>query len=106
MVNKLCCHHEQQGAFAQINLLLKGLKIEFSYKKPIHDNLSELRECYNCIASMGTLKLDDVYCVLLMNTMNRHLGPIQQNIHSISSNANFSSALITTCLFEEDHLVQ
>ena len=46
MFEKLKSQHEQQGAFAQINLLLKELQIEFSYERPIRDTLSELRTYY------------------------------------------------------------
>jgi hypothetical protein len=65
MFEALKAQHEQQGAFAQINLLLKGLQIEFTYEKSIRDTVSEMRTYYQRIAAMGQLKLDDVLSVLL-----------------------------------------
>lgn len=34
MSEKLRSQHEQRGAFAQINLLIKALQIDFTYEKP------------------------------------------------------------------------
>ena len=106
MFDKLKSQHEQQGAFTQINLLLKALKVEFSYDKPIRDTVAEARSIYLQIAAMGPIKLDDVFAVILLNGMNKNFGPVQQNVHSMSSNANFTAKTIIEHLLEEDHLVQ
>jgi gag-polypeptide of LTR copia-type len=106
MFDKLKTQHEQQGAFAQINLLLKGLKIEFSYDKPIRDTVAEARSIYQRIAAMGPIKLDDIFSVILLNGMNKNFGPVQQNVHSLSSNANFTAETIVDRLLEEDNLVR
>jgi len=98
--------HEQQGTFAQINLLLKGLQIEFTYEKSIRDMVSELRTIYQQIVAMGQLKLNNVFSVLLLNSMNRHFGPLQQTIHSLSSNnSSLNSKTIAVRLLNEDALV-
>jgi gag-polypeptide of LTR copia-type len=106
MFEALKAQHEQQGAFAQINLLLKGLQTEFIYEKSIRDMVSEMQTYYQCIAAMGQLKLDDIFSILLLKGMNRHFGPLQQTIHSMSSNnSNFNSELIVAHLLDEDALV-
>jgi hypothetical protein len=106
MFKALKAQHEQQGTFTQINLLLKGLQTEFTYKKSICDMVSKMRTYYQRIAAMGQLKLNDIFSILL-NGMNRHFGPLQQTIHSLSSNnSNYNSALIKVCLFNEDALIK
>jgi hypothetical protein len=76
MFSKLQSQHKQQGTFAQINLLLKGLRIDFTYEKPICDTLSELHSFYHCIAAMGQPKLDNIWAILLLNALNKHFGPL------------------------------
>jgi hypothetical protein len=61
MFEKLRTTHEQQGAFAQVNLLLKALQIHFEYEKPIHDTVADLRTYYHRISAMGPLKTDDIF---------------------------------------------
>jgi hypothetical protein len=106
MFVKLKNQHEQQGAFAQINLLLKGLKIEFSYDKPIRDTVAEARSIYQRIAAIRPIKLDNIFSVILLNGMNKTFGPIQQHVHSMSSNSNISTETIVARLLEEDNLVR
>jgi hypothetical protein len=106
MIEKLKSVHEKQGAFAQMNLLLKGLTIEFSYDKPIRETLADLRSYYERIAAMGTPTLDEIFSVLLMNAMNKNFGPLQQSINSLSKSPNFSSETITSRLLDEDSLVR
>ena len=102
MFEKLKSQHEQQGAFAQINLLLKGLQIEFSYECPIHDTLSKLQTYYQRITAMGLLNQDDIFSVLLLNAMNKNFGPLQQSIYSLSSLPSFHSEMIVNRMLDED----
>ncbi|KAI0261921.1 hypothetical protein BGY98DRAFT_1104316 [Russula aff. rugulosa BPL654] len=53
MFEKLRSNHERQGAFAKLQLLLKGLKIQFSYDKPLRDTLADLRTYAKRIIAMG-----------------------------------------------------
>jgi hypothetical protein len=105
MFSKLQSQHKQQGVFVQINLLLKGLQINFTYEKPIRDTLSELCSFYHRIAAMEQPKLDDIWAILLLNTLNKHFGPLQQTIYSMSSTPGFTAKMIATCLLDKDALV-
>ena len=55
MFEALKAHHEQQGAFAQINILLKALQIEVSYETSIRDKVAEMRTAYQRISAMGPI---------------------------------------------------
>ena len=106
MYQALKAHHEQQGAFAQINTLLKALQLEFSYEMSIRDKLAEIRTAYQRISAMGPIQLDDIFSVLLLNAMNKHMAPLQQHIHSLSSSPSFNSETIANRLLDEDALVR
>lgn len=106
MFKKLKSRHEQFGAFAQTNLLLKGFQNYFSYETPIHDTLAELRTFYHGITAMGQLKNDVIFAVLLLNAMTKHFGPLQQKIiHTMSSAPNFTAENIATRMMEEDAFI-
>ena len=105
MYEKLKSHHEQQGAFAQINLLLKALQIEFTYDTPIRDTVATLRTFYQRIDAMGKLQGEDIFSVLLLNAMNKHFGPIQQSINTLSSMSSITAEMIAKRMLDEDTLV-
>ena len=105
MFEKLKATHEQQGAFAQVNLLLKSLQLKFTYEKPIRDTLAELRTYFHRIAVMGPLKTDDIFAVMLLNAMNEHFGPLRQTIHTLASSSNFTSEMIAARMLEEDKYI-
>src|SRR6267154_2772350 len=106
MFEKLHAQHEQLGAFAQLNLLLKGIKIDFDYDINIRDKIAKMRTYYHRIVSMGSIKDDDIFKMMLLNGMNKHFGPLQQTIHSMSSLPNFSSETIVNRLLSEASLIQ
>jgi hypothetical protein len=54
---------------------------------------------------MGRPKLDDIFAVLLLNTMNDNFGPIQQSLNSLSSTPNFNAEMIASWMLDEDALV-
>ena len=105
MFEALKAHHEQQGAFAQINILLKALQIEVSYETSIRDKVAEMRTAYQRILAMGPIQLDDIFSVILLNSMNKHMAPLQQHIHSLSSSPSFCSETIAKRLIDEDNLI-
>ena len=106
MFEALQAHHEQQGAFAQINLLLKALQIQVSYDKSIRDSVADMRNFYRRITAMGKFTDDDIFTVILMNSMNTHFGPLQQTINSMSSTPGFNSETIAARLVDEDNLIR
>ena len=105
MYEKLKSHHEQQGTFAQINLLLKVLQIEFTYNTPIRDTVMTLHTFYQRIDTKGKLQGKDIFSVLLLNTMNKHFGPIQQSINMLSSMSLITAEMIAKRMLDEDALV-
>ena len=105
MYNKLKSHHEQLGAFAQINLLIKGLQVDFTYDHPIRNTIAELQTFYERIAAMGQLDDNDIYSVLLLNAMNKHFGPIQQSLYSLSSTSKVTAEMIVQRMLDEDALI-
>lgn len=105
MFKTLCIQHEQLGAFAQINLLLKALQIELTYETNICDKIAEMRTCYERIVSMGKITEDDIFTVILLNSMTKNFGPLQQTIHSMSSTPNFNSSSIITRLLNEAAMI-
>src|SRR6266849_661094 len=106
MFEKLRSLHEQQGPFAQLNLLLKGLQVDFTYDTSLRDTLSELRSFWHRIIAMGPLTDDDIFSILLMNGLSKHFGPLQYSIHSLSRTPNFSSETIATRILDEDSLIR
>lgn len=106
MFEKLRVEHEQLGAFAQINLLIKALRIELDYETDIRDKVAEMRTFYQRIISMGKIKEDDIFTVILLHSMNKNFGPLQQNIHSLSSTPGFNSATIVDRLLQEAKLIR
>jgi hypothetical protein len=104
MFETLRAQHEPQVTFAQINLLLKALQIEFTYEKSIRDSVAELRTYYRRILAMGELKEDIIFAVMLLNSMNKHFGPLQQTI--MCSSLNLNSEIIVARLLEEDTLIR
>ena len=77
MFETLHTQHEQHGAYAQVNLLFKALRIELSYKKPIRDTRAEMHNYYRRIIAMGKLQEDHIFAVILLNSMGKHFGPLQ-----------------------------
>ncbi|KAI0273169.1 hypothetical protein BGY98DRAFT_936381 [Russula aff. rugulosa BPL654] len=107
MFDTLRSKHEQQGTFAQINLLLKALQIQLTREKPIRDSIAEMRTYYRRIVAMGKPKEDDIFAVILLNSMDKHLGPLQQTVNSMSSSSpNFNSEMIVSYLLATDNLVR
>ncbi len=106
MFEKLRSEHEKQGAFAQVNLLLKALKIDLTYEKSIHDSIAELRTYYQRFLAMGDFKPDNIFTVMLLNFVNKNFGPLQQTINSMSSSTNFNSKDIVNRLLDEDTLIR
>jgi hypothetical protein len=90
--------------FAQINLLLKALRIEFTYEKSIRDAVAEIRSYYRRIAAMGELKEDVIFAVMLLNSMHKHFGPLQQTIKCTLLNLN--SEMIIARLLDEDAFIR
>ncbi len=105
MFEKLRTLHEQQGAFAQLNLLLKGLEIDFTYEKSLHDMLSELCTYYHCIVAMGSLKNDNIFSILILNALSKNFGPLQHSINSLSKSSTFNSKAIASRILDEDALI-
>jgi hypothetical protein len=104
MFETLRAQHEPQVTFAQINLLLKALQIEFTYEKSIRDSVAEIRTYYRRIVAMGELKEDVIFAVMLLNSMNKHFAPLQQTI--MCSSLNLNSEIIVTRLLEEGTLIR
>ena len=98
--------YEQQGTFAQINLLLKGLQIDFTYDSPLCDTLSDLRSYYQRISAGGQLKQDDIFSVLILNGLSKHFRPLQQSLNSLSQTPNFNSKMLANCILDEDTLIR
>lgn len=94
MFETLRSHHEHQ-----IDLLLKVLQIELTYEKSIHDSVAEMRSYYNRIVAVGELEEDDIFAVILLSSMNKHFGPLQQAI--MSSSPNLNSEMIVARLLDE-----
>jgi hypothetical protein len=103
MFEALRTRHEQQNANAQVVLLLKALQVEPTYKKSIRDSLAEIRTYHRRILAMGELKEDVLFAVLLLNSMKKHFGPLQQSI--LFSTPNLTSEIIITRLLEEEMLI-
>ena len=90
-----------------MNLLLKALQIQLTREKPIRDPIAEMRTYYHRIAAMSKLKEDNIFAAILLNSMNEHLGPLQQTVHSMtSSSPTFKSEMIVSCLLATDNLVR
>ncbi|KAF8497425.1 hypothetical protein F5888DRAFT_1697650, partial [Russula emetica] len=107
MFETLRTQHEQQGAYAQVNLLLKALQIELTYyEKSIRGSVAEIRNYYRLIVAKGKLKEDDIFAVILLNSMGKHFGPLQQTIIQMSSTPGFNSEVIATRLLDEDTLIR
>ena len=104
MFETLRAQHERQDAFARIDLLLKALRIQFTYEKSLRDSLAEIRTYYRRIAAMGELKEDVIFSVMLLHSMNKHFRPLQQNI--MCSSLNITSEMIITRLLHEDMLIR
>ncbi len=104
MLEILRAQHGRQGAFAQINLPLKALQIEFTYEKSIRDTVAETRAYYRRIVAMGELKEDVIFAVMLLNSMNKNFGPLQQTI--MCSSLNLNSEMIVIRLLNEDTLIR
>jgi hypothetical protein len=104
MFETLRAQHERQDAFAQIDLLLKALRIKFTYEKSIRDPLAEVRTYYRRIVATGEVKEDVIFSVILLNAMNRHFRPLQQSI--MCSSLNITSEMIITRLLNEDALIR
>jgi hypothetical protein len=54
---------------------------------------------------MGQPKLDNIWAILLLNALNKHFGPLQQTIYSMSSTLGFTAKMIAMHLLDEDTLV-
>jgi hypothetical protein len=104
MFKTLRAQHERQDAFAQIDLLLKALRIKFTYEKSIRDSLAEVRTYYRRIIATGEVKEDVIFSVILLNAMDKHFRPLQQSI--MCSSLNITSEMIITRLLNEDALIR
>ena len=62
--------HENQGAYAQISLLIKALDVHLSYDTSLRDTLSELHSYYQRIIAMGKIKDDDIFAAILLHSMS------------------------------------
>ena len=105
MFKKLRSNHERQGAFAKLQLLLKGLKIQFSYDKPLCDTLADLRTYAKRINAMGPLSDDDILSILILNAMNQSFAPLQHSVSSLSNAPNFNSELMARRVLDEDAFI-
>lgn len=65
-----------------------------------------MRTAYQRISAMCPIQLDDIFSVILLNAMNKHMAPLQQYIHSLSSSPSFNSETIANRLLDEDALVR
>ena len=63
------------------------------------DTLAEIRTHFYRIIAMGKLEEDDILVILLLNSMHKHFGPLQQDI--MCSSININSELIITRLLAE-----
>jgi hypothetical protein len=68
-------------------------------KNPSRDSVAEMRSYYNRIVAVGELKEDDIFAVILLNSMNKHFALLQQAI--MSSSPNLNSEMIVARLLDE-----
>ena len=97
--------HENQGAYAQISLLIKALDIRLSYETPLRDTLSELRSYYQRIIAMGKIKDDNIFAAILLHSMSDDFVHLQQSIQNMTHLPNFNSEMIAKCILDEDTLI-
>ena len=98
--------HENQGAYAQISLLIKALDVCLSYDTPLRDTLSELRSYYHRIVAMGKIKDDDIFAAILLHSMSGDFLHLQQSVQNMTHLPNFNSEMIARRILEEDTLIR
>ena len=98
--------HENQGAYAQISLLIKALDVRLSYDTPLRDTLSELRSYYHRIVTMGKIKDDDIFAAILLHSMSGDFLHLQQSVQNMTHLPNFNSEMIAKRILEEDALIR
>ena len=75
-------YHEKQGTFTQLNLLIEGLYLEFTYNMPLDQSLSKMCSFSKHIITMGQIKNDDILSILILHGLNNHFGPFQHSINT------------------------
>jgi hypothetical protein len=106
MFEALCTKHEKQGAYTQINLLLKGLSINCTFDKPIYETIAEIWNYHRCIQAMGPLKHKDIFLIMLLTSLNKHFRLLQHSILSLRSMPGFNADMVATWMEEEGALIQ
>ena len=101
MYSHLHLIHEQQGTFAQLQLLLKALKVDFEYDKPLEETLANIENYAHRILSMGPLSDDHIICMLILNAMANNFGPLQHLITSLSSPSTLTSLVLGNRIHDE-----
>ena len=101
MYSRLWLIHEQQGTFAQVQLFLKALKVDFEYDKPLEETLATIENYAQRILSMGPLSDDHIVCMLILNAMMNNFGPLQHSITSLSGASTLSSLLLGNHIRDE-----
>jgi len=61
--------HEKLGLYTQVLLLKKGLKLRFRRGTHLSGTISEIRHIYQQIAAMGPVNAENIFAVLLLNTL-------------------------------------
>ena len=105
MFKRLRSLHEQQGAYAQLQLLLKALNVHFTHDKPLQETLAELRSYGKRIVAMGQLSDDDIFSIIYLNALEKDFGPLQHSITSLSNSPNFNSSMMAQRILAEDALI-
>ena len=98
--------HENQGAYAQISLLMKALELRLSYDTSLHDTVAEARNFYQRIIAMGKIKDDDIFTAILLHMMSRDFIHLQQSVQNMTHLPSFNFEMIIRCILDEDALIR
>ena len=97
--------HKNQGAYAQISLLMKALELRLSYDRPLRDTVAEARNFYRRIIAMGKIKDNDIFTAILLHAMSGDFLHLQQSVQNMTHLPSFNSEMIIKRILEEDALI-
>ena len=98
--------HKNQGAYAQISLLIKALDVCLSYDTSLKDTLSELHSYYQPIVAMGKIKDNNIFAAILLHSMSGDFLHLQQSVQNMTHLPNFNSKMIAKWILEEDAFIR
>ena len=94
--------HEKQGLHAQMILIQKALEIRSRSGKPLLETAEEIDTLHARIANMGSINLDDLHSILLLNCLSSDHETVRSHLLNIQQEPSFSSKSIMCCFAQED----